>query len=70
MTPGVSPVQAGTEPFYPLATNTGAGVSYTWTPTTAGSYPYFCLIHLNNMKGTITVGENLAALHVVLISSE
>jgi plastocyanin len=32
-----------------------SGTSLTWTPTSAGTYTYYCVAHPNNMFGTITV---------------
>jgi plastocyanin len=33
----------------------GAGGSYVFTPTTAGTFNYICRIHPEKMKGTLTV---------------
>ncbi len=35
--------------------NLAAGSTYSYTTTTAGTYPYHCLVHGTMMSGTLTV---------------
>jgi plastocyanin len=52
---------AGTPSFTSSGIQTGAGESYQFIFSTAGSYQYNCGVHGNLMTGTIVVVDSAAA---------